>query len=228
MRKRLSRKRKDNINHFLIEVLRLQLFSEQDLTAIKNIFIIREETQFGRLRNESMDKKMDSIYSVMAPLDRSIGGLCIDELYFADGIRWHGNYPLEYRPIYRALQYAIKDSLQTDRPYSPRSSLYYSGLHLENLCKKMFNGHIRGIENKPLGTIVSSLSDKGLLTEPLSIRLWYAAMVVNKSKHDLEYDSVQMKEELESQVFNNLEAISMYFICRKLGVELMALQGFSL
>ena len=217
----MAGKKRNTINHDEIAVLRFLMFSKNDLEVISSVFEIRESTLRGSLSRIEMNKKMDMIYSVMAPLDREIGGITIDQLCYADGLRWRRDYPIEDRAVYRTLQYAIRDSLQTDLWYTPRNSIYSSCLHLEGVCKKRFKGIIHGIEWQPLGRIVAMLRQKKLLVPPLQEKMDIISLVYNKAKHDFEAESVQMDDELDSQVYNNLEAISMYFICRKLGVEIL-------
>jgi hypothetical protein len=128
---------------------------------------------------------------------------------------------MDTRPIYRPLQYALGAMLQSNWP---RTAVQMSCQHIEGILKKKYGGVVPGIDHMPLGSIVRQVKSMKLLGVGIVQQLEKVAVILNIAKHEYGSDAIRIPGSLrgaESQVFNIHEAVSMYFICRKLGVQLL-------
>lgn len=166
---------------------------------------------------------MDILKNIMIPLENKIGGKGVLDLFYSDGKRFTGKYNIEDRPIYRPLQYALRDSIQVWWEPRSRSSVEMSCAHIEQVLKKIFGKQIKGAEKKPMGTIISAIEKKELLNSDLIQYLWKINTLYRMAKHDFDYkwNSEEPESTMGSQTFNNYEALAMYFICRKIGVQIL-------
>lgn len=76
----------------------------------------------------------------------------------------------------------------------------------------------------PLGTIINKINEKQLVDTEKIQRLYKINSIYRMTKHDYEYNEYmdEPESDMGSQRFNNLEALAMYFICRKVGVEILS------
>ena len=92
--------------------------------------------------------------------------------------------------------------------------------------KEKYEGVVPGIDHRPLGSIVRQVKSMKLLGVEIVQQLEKVAVILNIAKHEYGRDAIRipgsLRRDVESQVFNIHEAMSMYFICRKLGVQLLA------
>jgi hypothetical protein len=110
---------------------------------------------------------------------------------------------------------------------NPRNSIRESCAHLEGILKKRYDRRIENIVRKPLGSITHSARRNQIFSDELLIELQLISEMNNIAKHDygLETATIEEQDELEldldSKVFSDFEGLAMYFICRKVGIELM-------
>ena len=172
-------------------------------------------------RHSAVEPFRDSILDI----DRMIGGIGIDRLLVPVSNTYTGDYPEDERPIHRPLQYALIELLDC---YRPRDAIRESCQHIEGILKMKFAEVIHNIDFKPLGSIVKDVKSMNLLRGEIIWQIEHIAHILNIAKHEYGLDAVQIPDPLrriESQVFNIHEAVSMYFICRKLGILLLAESG---
>lgn len=219
------RKHMQEINHPEIERLLSDLFLQDEIEMIRNIYaqyrLLFLESETVRSRDQATDELRKSV----SPLERKIGGIGYDELlYGKDGTRYSGNYPAADRAIYRPLQYALRDLLYLG---NSRNSIRESCAHLEGLLKRRYSTRIKNILRKPLGSITHSARKDTVFSDKLLVRLQLISEIGNIAKHDygLEAVTIEASDELQwnldSKVFSDFEGLAMYFVCRKVGVDLM-------
>ncbi|MEW5747208.1 MAG: hypothetical protein AB1793_00260 [Candidatus Thermoplasmatota archaeon] len=214
--------RRTTINYIEIEVLSERLFDEDTLKSFARIaaqIASNAGTEEGRPSSRFC---IESVREPIALIDDIIGGVGINQLLVPTADTYTGHYPVNERQIHRPLQYALVDLLTSIRS---RDTIRYGCQHIEGILKTMFENEIHGIHRKPLGQIVKDLKKRSILGNDLIQQLENLVTIMNIAKHEHGNDAIRIPDPLrtvESQVFNTHEAISMYFICRKLGVLLLA------
>jgi len=211
-----------SINHGEIQELSRQLFSEKERSQIldiaKRLFQTFKKVEYRHNQEIAMKAVQESILA----LDKVIGGIGIDRLiiWLEDDHNFTGDYPEEERPIHRPLQYALW-SIYLD---SSRTAIEEVCQHVEGIMKNKFENTIEGIEFRPLGSITRDVGKRRILNEDIVSQLLLVTEILNIAKHEYDLNAVRipdMKKGIRSQVFNIHEAISMYFICRKIGMRII-------
>ena len=212
----------ETINHDEITELSQQLFdAETRKSFLKISSQVRAFTKTGggmSGQHASVESVRDSILHI----DNVIGGVGIDRLLVPTSDRYTGSYPIDERPFHRPLQYALTLMLQSK---SARFSVQMSCVHIEGILKRKYKRVVPGIDHRPLGSIVGQIKSMKLLGVEIVEQLGKVAHILNIAKHEYGSDAIRIPDSFrrtESQVFNIREAVAMYFICRKLGVQLLA------
>jgi len=212
----------ETINHVEIRDLSRQLFDGQTrqsfLKIALQVSVITKTKAWTSGYHASVEPVRDSILHI----DNAIGGVGIDRLLVPTSHGYTANLPIDERPIHRPLQYALGAILVTNWP---RTAVQMSCQHIEGILKKKYEGIIPGIDHSPLGSIVRQIKSMELLGVETIQQLEKVAHILNIAKHEYGSDAIRIPNSLrrtESQVFNIHEAVTMYFICRKLGVQLLA------
>ena len=233
--------KKFTINHEEIQSLLGQLFDEEDIQTIKEVVQMRvvllRDPILGNDPISALYPQRDKIL----PLDNKIGGKGIDVLLFGKGKPLMGDYGgSRNTEIYRPLSYAL-GRLLFSNPTDPRGSIHMSCEHIENVLKDRLResttenvfelnenaseeASYQNRDTRSLGILIREIHNKKLLAQDLVGQLWNINTIFRIAKHEYGIDSVKIEEVesvVESRVFNNLEAMSMYFICRKVGTKLL-------
>lgn len=211
--------RKTTINYSDIRILSEQLFDEDTRKSFARI----ADQVISNFETGSNNRFcVETVRESIASIDNMIGGIGINELLVPTPNNYTGDYPANERPIHRPLQYALGHLLMSNWP---RDAIRYSCQHIEGILKAEFEKEIHGIRRKPLGSIVRDLKKRNILGNDLIQHLENLVTILNIAKHEHGNDAVRIPDPLrtiDSQVFNIHEAVSMYFICRRLGVLLLA------
>lgn len=206
---------RDSINHSEIEILLSEFFDDQDKLAIREIAGLREAMDDPLLvRNQK--STMDSMRKAMAPLEKRIGGMGIDDLLYGKS----KDFEMSDRTLYRTHQYAL---LRVILVSQPRESIMFSCEYVKHVLRGKLHSQIPRTEVKSLGALVHGARSRELLDDTLLARLGLVDYISRIAKHEYGADSVMFEspqEEFRSEVFTLTEAISMYFISRKIGVLL--------
>jgi len=130
--------------------------------------------------------------------------------------------------IYRSLFYVDLSLRSSDAENLTRYTVHAACAYLEELLKKIVHTwpweHIR-VDGLPLGALVNRINKK--LPAPLAQNLaWLSKNVYNFAKHHFNMETEDVEEEPENY-FSISEAVAVYLIVRKLGLELEALSGKS-
>jgi hypothetical protein len=148
-------------------------------------------------------------------LDKTIEGMGIHNVNKRDE-RGHltGNYQVNDRSIYRPIQYVwVKLYSDINIEWSSRDIVSESCFHVESCLD-------RYCEEKIYGSFGKILHSKLGRTLPVQIwnPLYSMSKVYNLAKH-------RIPEQLnyEDHLFSEADALATYFICRKLGIEILKL-----
>lgn len=213
--------KKDRINHTEIEQLSSQLFDDKDMPLVKVITEFRESTVAPHWKL-GQRATTDAMRLVMSPLEQKIGGKGIDDLlYGKKKLQYCGNWEMKDRSLYRTLQYALIRILWV---YMPRESILFSCEHVQHALKKRLRIEVPRAGNRSLGSLIREARERGLLDQALLAQLDLINRIGRIAKHEYGEDSIRIDDsdsEMRSQVFTLIEAFSMYFVCRKIGVLLV-------
>jgi len=165
--------------------------------------------------SQIIEKQNSKAMLILYEYDASLGGMGIYQF-------------TEKRHLgaYRSLFY-VKLSLAS--PYVKeltRYAVHSACAYIEALLKKVVHTwpwEEIGPENYPLGTLIHRYK-RHLPPELLDNLLWLTKSVYNFAKH---YNNFENDENDPENYFSIKEAIAVYFICRKLGLELEKLMGKS-
>jgi hypothetical protein len=165
---------------------------------------------------------IESVRESVSAIDKVIGGMGIDNLLvrLENNHGFTGRYPDEERPIHRPLQYALW-SIYLGQS---RTAIEENCQHLEGILKLMFEGAIENVDIRPLGSIAKEIKKRSLLNGKIIDQLILVSKILGIAKHEYNENAIRipnLEKSLKSQVFNIHEAISMYFICRKIGMHLI-------
>jgi hypothetical protein len=195
-----------------IKSLQSDLFSTTEIQIMEKIFekIISSE-------------HFDSWRNIVESLDDIIGGKGIRDLLVRMEYNYTGNYAHRDRDIFRSLQYATICFTHKDIDgFLRRDSIQESCEHIEAVLKRKFKQTIN-ITTLPLGQIIKKIQEKQLLDESLIYQLKKINIINRRAKHSYSEDELpDDKPSLNSHMFTVMDVISMYFICRKIGVKLMS------
>ena len=214
--------KKTSINHDEIALLSNSLFDDATRLSILQIATQVYDISKTDRWKAGYQATVEPVREAIAHIDEMIGGIGINNLLVSESGTYTGKYPIEERPIHRPLQYALVLTIHSNYP---RFAVQESCEHIEGILKSRFQEEIRDIDHMPLGKILGNLRRRSLLKEKEIQRIAKVATILNIAKHEHGDDAIRIPDPLrsvESQVFNIHEAISMYFICRKLGVHLLS------
>jgi hypothetical protein len=126
---------------------------------------------------------------------------------------WHGNYEIQDRSVYRPIQYIESYFLREEFEWLTRDTVQKACLHLETILKRFCRN--RDYSRLPLGRLLETKEAK-TLPQPLRIHLRLVnELLYNPAKHEI--------PRADRHLFTEAEAIAAYFICRKLGHQLLSI-----
>lgn len=197
-----------------MEVLVNKASEEEILDHLENIIGL-DPTDIVIRASQLIETKREEAIAIIEEFDRSLGGI--------------GIYSFQEKRIlgvFRPLFY-VKLGLTNPKVKDlTRFIIHSSCAYLEELLKKVvFSWPWEKMtpNRLPLGTLVNRY--KKNLPAPLAGNLqWLSQKVYNFAKHNFNFEN---ETEEPENYFSTLEAISVYFICRKLGLELESLVGKS-
>ena len=211
------------INHAEIAELSKQLFDAETRRAFSKISSQVIAIAKARYLGKPIDPAhLSALRDSVLGIDSAIGGIGLDRLLVPISGGYTGHYPIDERSIHRPLQYALDEVLHGSRP---RYAVLMSCQHIESILKKRYEGVLPRVDHMPMGSIVGQIRAMKLLEAEITGQLMEVVHVLNIAKHEYGPEAVCIPDPLrriDSQVFNVHEAVSMYFICRKLGVYLLS------
>jgi len=180
-------------------------------TLLKEVVcVISMEDVFSILTQRQ--QSLEYGFTLFAKYDKGIPGKGIHNIEKPDGEGgWTGNYDIVDRPIYRPIQYVEAYFTWDNFEWLSRDIVEMACLHVES-CLKRYCGRN---DRKMFGKLLSSEEGRTL---PSKLWNWLDQIrqyLYNPAKHYI--------PEYEGHLFSSEEAIASYFICRKLGLELLQL-----
>jgi len=165
-----------------------------------------------------IQKDLITGYEWLTAIDRIIGGVGLHNVNRHDKHGLTGSYDVEYRPLFRSIQYVFMSIFNDDLVWNARRIVQDSCLHLENAVKYRF--HIWEGDRASLGIL---LNRQNIIEEMepalLDLMLTLNRIVYRAAKHSVEEIRIDVHR------FTPADALSIYFICRWAGVELLEPTG---
>jgi hypothetical protein len=178
--------------------------------------------QIGDL-TEVIRSNLELGYDKLVNLDREIGGVGLHNVQHpVNGNEMSGNYRIEFRPQFRPIQYVYMHLTFDDLASTSRDIIENSCLHVEYAVKLRFN--IPENMNASLGILLNGKSFKQKVHKELDPTLLdllnrLNRIVYRRAKHTIERVS------LDRHKFAPGDAISIYLVCRWIGVKLLEPTG---
>lgn len=151
-------------------------------------------------------------------IDQEIGGVGLHNVNIRDEEYFTGNYRIEFRPLFRPIQYVFTWVTDDDLVWNARRIVQDSCLHVENAVK--FRFAIPMDENASLGVL---LGRRSVIIElkPAFLDLLRALnrVVYRTAKHSVE------DLRINAHRFTRADALAVYLMCRWAGVVLLQPTG---
>lgn len=158
-------------------------------------------------------------YYKLTELDREIGGVGFHNVNKQEGEWITGNYRVEFRPLFRPIQYVHSAIAADDLIWQARFIVQWSCGHLEDAVKFRFN--IPSTFNASLGVILTRRPEirKNLNDQIFDWLLMLNRIVYRGAKHAVE------ELNIDAHRFTPADAIAVYLMCRWVGVSLLEPTG---
>jgi len=168
---------------------------------------------------ETTEKNILEGYHQIITIDQSLGGVGLHNVNRQEGELLTGSYKIEFRPLFRPIQYVYAWISFGDLFWNARRIVLDSCLHIENSVKYRFN--IPESDRSSLGILLNHRAFIGSTLEPsfldfLNMLNW---IVYRKSKHSVEHILP------DAHCYTPADALAIYFICRWAGVKLLETTG---
>lgn len=167
---------------------------------------------------ETIEKDLLTGYRRLVTIDQGIGGVGFHNVNRQEGELLTGNYRVEFRPLFRPIQYVFSWITVGDLVWNARRIVQDSCLHIENAVKFRFN--ISSMDNVSLGVLLNRQSViHGLEPGFLHILHMLNRIVYRKAKHSVENLNI------DAHCFTPADGVAVYLICRWAGVRLLETTG---
>lgn len=157
-------------------------------------------------------------YEQLVTIDSEIGGVGFHNVNRIEGDIWRGSYRIEFRPLFRPIQYVQEPVVDGDLVWGARRIVQYSCLHVENALK--FRFRIRPDDRASLGQLLLRDPIKRQLDPPLlDLLISLNRIVYRAAKHSVE------DIKIDAHRFTPADALAVYLTCRWAGVKLLQPTG---
>lgn len=157
-------------------------------------------------------------YRRLLAIDQEIGGVGLYNVNRRDEEYFTGNYRIEFRPLFRPIQYVFTWVTDDDPVWNARRIVQDSCLHVEKAIKFRFTIPID--ENTSLGVLLRRRSVIKELKPPfLGLLRRLNRVVYRTAKHSVE------DLRIDAHRFTPADALAVYLICRWAGVVLLEPTG---
>ncbi|RLD06802.1 MAG: hypothetical protein DRI56_07530 [Chloroflexota bacterium] len=181
-----------------------------NLLGVEGVQIAKQVAQ------HAIDGEREESLKLLQAYDAKLGGV---SLHWFEEKRQLG--------VYRSLFYVLLPLKYSNAPqHDSRRIIYSSGVYLEELIKRMVRLNIfdklRDTNNKlPLGVLVRKVK-KYVPVDIANELEWLSQRVHNYAKHAYNFE---LEPDPPEHYFDLDEAIAVYLIARKLGLELESISG---
>lgn len=157
-------------------------------------------------------------YQQLITIDQEIGGVGLHNIHRRNGEYFTGNYRVEFRPLFRPIQYVFAWVTDEDLVWNARRIVQDSCLHIENAVKYRFD--IPEEEHASLGVLLDKRIVKTELESSFLALLRNLNRVVYRTaKHSVE------DIRIDAHRFTPADSLAVYLICRWAGVRLLEPTG---
>lgn len=158
-------------------------------------------------------------YYALEKLDVDIGGVGFHNVNRQEGEWLTGNYRVEFRPLFRPIQYVHSAIAADDLTWNARFIVQWSCGHVEDAVKFRFN-----VEQKFNSSLGVLLTQRPEIKTSLEIDLYDWLLLLNRivyrgAKHAVE------ELVIDAHRFSPADAIAVYLMCRRAGVRLLEPTG---
>ncbi len=155
-------------------------------------------------------------------IERTIGGVGLHNVNRGEGQWLTGAYSIEFRPIFRPIQYATRDLFDQDLEWTARHIVQWSCGHVEDALKYRFS--IPEHKRFSLGILLREIREMPPNQHALdkSFINWLQrvnTVIYRGAKHAME------ELNIDEHLFTPPDAVATYFMCRWAGVKLLAPTG---
>lgn len=168
---------------------------------------------------KTIEENLPVGYQQLVTIDEKIGGVGLHNVNKREGDTLTGAYKVQFRPLFRPIQYVYKWLSYDDPVWNARRIVQDSCLHLENAVKFRFS--IREGDRASLGVLLSRrpVIIQGVEPALLDLLCMLNRIVYGASKHSVE------DIDIDAHRFTPADALNVYFICRWAGVKLLEPTG---
>jgi len=168
---------------------------------------------------ETTERDVLEGYHRIVAIDQTLGGVGFHNVNKQEGKLVTGCYKVEFRPLFRPIQYIYSDIGDEDLVSNARHIVQYSCLHVENSVKFRFN--IPEWDKPSLGVLLNHRVSVRSVLEPgfFDFLNTLNRAVYGRSKHSVENIL------LDAHCYTPADALAMYLICRWAGVKLLESTG---
>jgi len=158
-------------------------------------------------------------FKLLVDIDKGIGGVGLYNVNKQEGDEVTGAYRIEFRGIFRPLQYIYADLADRDLVWTARDIVQNSCLHVEQAVKYRFN--INPYARGSLGVLLykKTTAQSTLDTPFFQILSDLNETIYGKNKHTIEHIKI------DDHDYTPADAIAVYLISRWAGVKLLEPTG---
>jgi len=166
----------------------------------------------------TIKENLSTGYRQLETIDEKIGGVGLHNVNKREGDTLTGAYKVQFRPLFRPIQYVYKWLSYDDPVWNARRIVQDSCLHLENAVKFRFS--IPEGDRASLGVLLSRRPVvQGIEPALLDLLCMLNRIVYGASKHSVE------DIDIDAHRFTPADALNVYLICRWAGVKLLEPTG---
>jgi hypothetical protein len=199
------------------------VFPEQPLS--RRISLLLERTGLGISSQTIVEmaviiqKDLLQGFKLLVDIDKQIGGVGLYNVNKQEGDGVTGVYRIEFRGIFRPLQYIYADLADRDLVWTARHIVQNSCLHVEQAFKYRFN--INPCARGSLGVLLykKTAAQSTLDTPFFQILSDLNETIYGRNKHAIEHIKI------DSHDYTPADAIAVYLISRWAGVKLLEPTG---
>lgn len=158
-------------------------------------------------------------YDQLSEIDSRIGGVGLHNINRPDGEWLTGNYRLEFRPLFRPIQYVYGAISQNDLTWEARHIIQWSCGHVEDAVKFRFN--IPRTFYASLGVLLTRRPE---IKNELEPKLFEWLLTLNRAVYRGAKHAVE-ELEIDAHRFAPADALAVYLMCRCAGVQLLDQTG---
>jgi hypothetical protein len=168
---------------------------------------------------DTIQKDLLQGYTMLVDIDKGIGGVGLYNVNKQEGDEVTGAYRVEFRGIFRPIQYIYADIGEDNLIWNARDIVQNSCLHVEKAVKYRFN--VPEFDEGSLGVLLYGRTTAQSTLDTLFFQILsdLNRTIYGRNKHTIEHI---IKDDHD---YSPADAIAVYLICRWAGVKLLEPTG---